>query len=57
LTKVNELAHTVLHGIVEFHADIIAVFFEVADADGANGLLVLQHIVDIEPETIALVTG
>ena len=51
LAKINKLTHTVLQGIVELHANVIAVLGKVMDTNRSDRLLVLQDIVDIEPKT------
>ena len=53
IPQVDELAYTVLHCVIEFHANVKAVVPKVANADGMYGLLVLEHVVNIKPKTQA----
>ena len=56
LVEVDKLSHAILLLVVELNADVITVVHQVLDADGACRLLVLQHIIDIKPETMVNVT-
>jgi len=55
LAEVDKLPHATLLLVVELNADVITVVYQVLDADGARWLFVLQHVIDIKPESIVKV--